>query len=835
MKRGEVNHRRVAVRAARFGLVLLAACGLVGSAAATTFVPMDDATLQTTSDLVVSGTVTAIETMRGAPPGSLHTYVHVHIDEVLQGRIDSESLVLREPGGRLGGTTEWVFGAPEFSVGERAVLFLVRNPDGTLRTNQMALGKYTITFDGSGRPAATRDLGAGTEAFLPASGEIVASVPERRPLARLLAELRRRSGHRSGAIRAAGKTIVAVPPELARTPTEASDSFTYLGTPSRWMLSDCGQTIPYLIDSAGDATLGFTASLAATTAALAAWSGVPGGNLHLIDGGTIAPTAFAGCGENRVIFNDPFDEIADPTNCTGVLAMGGYCSGSGPPCAAARTRLNGTDFAPIEVGKVLFNNGWTGCSFWRAENLAEIATHEIGHTLGFGHSADSNATMYGVAHFDGRGAGLRADDENAVRFVYPPLTTPETRTPTPTVTRSPTRTATPSRTAAPSRTATRTPTPSRTPMPTATRTPSRTATVTRTGTSTRTPSATRTATVTATATITATATPTSTSEATPTPTDTPTATPSPVLRLDGSVAYYARPVPVPGATLTLSGAAVLTSLSDSGGQFAFDNLEPGDWGLRAAKVGGVNGAITALDAAHALQATAGARQLDALQAIACDVSGNGTVSAFDASLILRYVVGIESGLPASAACGMEWSFAPVPAPLPGQTIFAPGIAGPVCSAGAIAYASLVGPAGGQSFLGILHGDCTGNWDPSDSGSVTPPGTVRLGSARLRRTASGRRILALPVTVSVKGGYLGLEVHLGYDRDSLLPRRVRRAAARREALVESNIGQPGELAVALASPVPLPAGVGFVVEFDLLSGGSYRGGVNMRRAIVGGQS
>lgn len=808
---------------------------MVGRALATTFVPMDDATLQETSDLVVSGTVTAIESARVGPTPALHTYVRVQVDEVLLGHLSGDTLVLREPGGSLDGRREWTFGAPEFSVGERVVLFLTRNADGTLRTNHLALGKYTIAFDAAGAPTAVRDLGPGTAAFIPDSGTIAPLPPERRPLAPLLAELRQRRNHYRGNRNDSGlSAIAAIPPELASTPTEAGDSFTYLGAPSRWMLPDCGQTIPFLVDNLGDATLGFTASRDAVDAALAAWSNVPGGNLDLADAGTIATTAYAGCGENRVIFNDPFDEITDPRNCTGVLAMGGYCSGRTLPCATARDNFNGTTFAPIEVGKVLFNNGWAGCSFWRVENIAEVATHEIGHTLGFGHSDDINATMYRVAHFDGRGAGLRTDDENAVRFLYPPLTTPATRTPTPTITRSPTRTATPTRSA------TYTPTTSRTPTRTATRTPTRTATGTPSATPTRTPSATRTGTRTATftatitPTITGTATPTIPPSSTPTPTETPTATPSPVIRIDGAVGYYSRPVPVPDVTVTITGTTSLDTVTDLHGQFTLDNLQTGSSQIHATKRGAVNGAVTALDAAYVLQATVGSRQLDALQTIACDASGNGTVGALDASLILQYAVGLAPGLPASDTCGADWSFAPVPSPIPGQTVFAPSRTATACSAGAIAYDPLAAPAAGQNFAGILHGDCSGNWDAGDSGPVTPPGTVTTGSTTVRRASSGRRVLGVPVVVSAKAGYLSLEVQLTYDAALLTPRRIRRHATPREALAVMNTTRPGEVSIALASPVALPAGTGLVVEFDLnKSTTSPRGAVSVRRAAVGG--
>ena len=49
--------------------------------------------------------------------------------------------------------------------------------------------------------------------------------------------------------------------------------------------------------------------------------------------------------------------------------------------------------------------------------LAEIVAHELGHTLGFGHSSDSTALMY--ATVSPGGASLRPDDQLAARWLYP--------------------------------------------------------------------------------------------------------------------------------------------------------------------------------------------------------------------------------------------------------------------------------------------------------------------------------------------------------------------------------------------------------------------------------
>src|SRR5207247_980211 len=249
-------------------------------------------------------------------------------------------------------------------------------------------------------------------------GLVVGDRPLRRvPLARLRRTLARAAAQDGGA----AAPLLAAPPELLDPGLERAPvaEFTLMDTPpGRRFEADSGQPVVY--ETAGaDAGLGESASLAAIDGALAAWTNVSGASIVLERGGTTTPAPLSCDGISQIVFGDPFHEMPNPIACSGVLALGGYCT------SAEKDVVHGKTFYRITEGNITFNQGFASCPFWNQTNLAEVATHELGHTIGIGHSSEEDnappvlkdATMYYRAHFDGRGASVHADDIAAVRFL----------------------------------------------------------------------------------------------------------------------------------------------------------------------------------------------------------------------------------------------------------------------------------------------------------------------------------------------------------------------------------------------------------------------------------
>lgn len=328
------------------------------------------------------------------------------------------------------------------------------------------------------------------------------------------------------------------------------------------------------------------------------------------------------------------------------------------------------------------------------------------------------------------------------------------------------------------------PTPSRTMLPSATRTA--------TPTSTRTTTASRTATTTRTPSAPALATPTTSAS----------------VRIRGTLRHAHSGVPIAGATLHVDDATGVAAASDASGLYELTTLA-GTHTVAPRKRGARGNGVSALDAAFVLQHVAGRRTLDAADQLACDVSGNGQVTALDASRLLQFTVGALADLPAATLCGSDWVF--VPRAVPGAQSSAPALDGVTCRAGALA-APLDGDRIGWDFDAVLIGDCTGNWQPAMAGAAMRRPPARTTTIlRVRPRGAGRLRLALLVRSDTPFAAVTGSIAFGFP---VRVTAIRPALSARGAIAAANPAPSGDLTVALAIGQPIAGGRRAAVIVDV---------------------
>lgn len=391
-------------------ILLLLAAAWPAPLAATTYVAVPDGRLADQAELIVAGTVRERRPVAGAAE-PLTEYA-LEVEQALKGRAGGR-IAVRVPGGeREDGVTMLVWGAPDFARGERVLLFLLRHADGSYRPLHLMLGAFhEVAADG--RRLAVRDLSEAAEVG-------AAGAPRPEP-ARDFRRFSRWLADRAAGLRRAPDYLVELP---APARTAIAERFTYIGgTKTRWFEFDRRQSVGW---RAHERPLpGFPGGgFAQFRTAIAAWNDDRASNVLYRYDGTTAASQPSG---NHVFFVDP------GTLSFGTFSCSAPGSGSGVlATAAVAFSTRGPPPWPIVFARVTVNDG-ADCWMTSGKRLEMVLGHELGHTLGLGHScgdlssgpcdtlAKSEALMRSFAHRDERGARLGEDDLAGIRSLYPAL------------------------------------------------------------------------------------------------------------------------------------------------------------------------------------------------------------------------------------------------------------------------------------------------------------------------------------------------------------------------------------------------------------------------------
>src|SRR6185369_11703977 len=259
---------------------------LTQTSLATTAVRPSDDDLNIGARAIVRGKVVSIESAADETSNRIFTYITVKVQEVIKGQITERRIVLKEMGGQVGDRISVIYGNPQFKRGERVFLYLDTWADGSLRTYQMFLGKFSI-IEQDGNQYVYREMTSDNVVLLPnPDGQSQGPSTDRMELSAYTEMVRSRQVANLEAARAFeekyyhGISLHTEPAEFKHI-SQASDfspEFGFLGN-ARWFEPDTGQPVTYTVNPVASSGTGFpplAVPESDVAAAANAWSVVPG-------------------------------------------------------------------------------------------------------------------------------------------------------------------------------------------------------------------------------------------------------------------------------------------------------------------------------------------------------------------------------------------------------------------------------------------------------------------------------------------------------------------------------------------------------------------------------
>lgn len=386
-----------------------------------TFVVPPDSELVQRADSIVLGTVVSVWPRLDAN-GLIETVTDLAVEETIKGSAGSGVVRIVHWGGVVGDRWLIATGTPEYTPGQRSLVFLHHNQKGEWTTLDLALGRFDLGFDTQGRELLVRDREA-----IAGWDRAGAEHREHLRLARPFLEFVR--ARANGFPWPDDYWAPADSVTMMQPPSASADVIATAFTGTQYCLLLGGQPARRAITSVGWRLAGNQTGLdsdAAVTKGTSSWTSDAGSNVTYSKSGTPAAASIKDPfdGEDRVIANDPGNDISGTFTGSGTVAVA-FIGGTG-----GSHTFGGESFTTISGADIVIQDG-VGSAFGQ-ERFNTVMTHELGHTLGFRHSnrtandqnacADplpcSGSAIMNSSVISGLNGNLQAWDRDGVRTLF---------------------------------------------------------------------------------------------------------------------------------------------------------------------------------------------------------------------------------------------------------------------------------------------------------------------------------------------------------------------------------------------------------------------------------